>query len=91
MIFNPPTNNKQAGKPVLIGVHYKKEDKFYNYNKGIYHFIVLVGKGYDTEKRKYYYRFYDVNTFDDLKTLSEPNRLYTDRATRFIRGTYDNY
>ena len=91
MIFNPPINNKQARKPVLIGVHYNKDRDSYNANEATRYFIVLVGKGYDTEKRKYYYRFYDVDKSNDLKTLSEPNRLYTDRFTRFIRDIYDNY
>jgi hypothetical protein len=83
--------NKEGGKPVLVGVHYDKGVTPYNTsNNATYHFIVLVGKGYDKEKRKYYYRFYEVGTSDRSVALSESNRLYIDTSTRFIRGSYKN-
>lgn len=84
-------SNMEGGKPVLVGVHYDKGVTPYNTsNKATYHFIVLVGKGYDKERRKYYYRFYEVGTSDRSVALSESNRLYIDSSERLIRGTYKN-
>ena len=82
--------NKQGGKPILVGVHYNKGKKPYNVsNPATYHFVVIVGRGYDKEKRKHYYRFYEVGTSDKILATGESNKLYIDNSSRFIRGAYE--
>jgi hypothetical protein len=83
-------SNKEGGQPVLVGVHYNRGTEPYNEsNPATYHFIVLVGKGYDKEIRKYYFRFYDVGEADDEVALSDKNRLYVDENLRMIKGSID--
>ncbi|MEQ9378785.1 MAG: hypothetical protein RIG68_26590 [Imperialibacter sp.] len=82
--------NKQGGKPVLVGVHYNKNKKPYNgSNPATYHFIVIVGKGYDKSARKHYFRFYDVGEPDDEKATSSNNKLFIEKNQRMLRGEFD--
>jgi hypothetical protein len=78
--------NQQGGKPVLVGVHYNRGKKPFNINKATYHFIVIVGKGYDRKERKHYFRFYDVNTSNRSEATSESNKLYIEETQHLIRG-----
>lgn len=81
--------NNQGGKPVLVGVHYNRGKKPYNKsNPATYHFIVIVGKGYDRNARKYYYRFYDVGEPDDSKAMSENNKLFIEEDQRMLKGQF---
>lgn len=78
--------NNQGGKPVLVGEHYKRDKKPYNEsNPATYHFIVIVGKGYDRSARKYYYRFYDVGEPDDSKAMNENDKLFIEEDQRMLR------
>lgn len=79
--------NKKGGKPVLIGVHYNLGEEPYNHNKATYHYVVIVGKGYDRQERKHYYRYYEVGTSDRTVALSESNKLYVDQESRKLAGT----
>ena len=78
--------NKQGGKPVVIGVHYNHDYASKNSNKATYHFVVVVGKGYDRDVRKYYYRYYEVGTSDLSIALSPRNKLYVDKEQRTLSG-----
>ncbi len=82
--------NQQGGKPVLVGVHYNRGKKPFNTNKATYHFIVIVGKGYDRQAGKHYFRFYDVNTSNRSEATSENNKLYIEETQRLIRGASGN-
>jgi hypothetical protein len=75
---------------LLIGVHYPKDKlpRYSNTCAPTYHFMVIVGRGYDETLKKEYYRFYDVG-----RTLLEDganvlNRLYVDEVNKKIAGTY---
>lgn len=75
--------NKQGGQPVVIGVHYTKNTAPFNANKATYHFVVVVGKGYDREKRKHYFRFYDVGKPNGTNPSF---KLYVDEEKKEIVG-----
>ncbi len=81
--------NNKGGKPVLIGVHYNTGKEPYNHNKATYHYVVVVGKGYDRQERKHYYRYYEVGFKVDekQKALSNENKLYVDPVSRKLTGT----
>ncbi len=73
---------KHGGKPVVVGVHYKLDKKPYNENNATRHFIVIVGKGYDRNLRKYYFRYYDVGKSSTSQGTNANNRLYIDESQR---------
>ena len=79
--------NKEGGQPVLVGVHYSNDYPSDNHNNATYHFIVIVGKGYDKVTRKHYFRFYDVGERDDSKAKSKENRLYVNEAEKSFTGS----
>ena len=62
----------------------------FNSNKATYHFIVIVGKGYDRNARKHYFRYYDVNTLNRSDATNESNKLYIEKAQRLIQGARGN-
>lgn len=76
--------NKLGGKPVVVGVHYQRNKKPYNHNKATYHFIVIVGKGYDRNLRKYYFRYYDVGKPSLDEGTNAGNKLYIDETQKKI-------
>jgi hypothetical protein len=79
----------KAGKPVLIGVHYKNTySKPYNANKATFHYMVVVGKIHKNGKE--YYWFYDPGTSDELKGKSAVNLLEIDKNRNMIHGIYKN-
>ncbi len=82
-------SNKDGGKPVLVGVHYNNNYPSDNHNKATYHFIVIVGKGYDKVVRKHYYRFYDVGESDISKAQSKNNKLYVNENKKTLTGSID--
>ena len=49
------------------------------------HYVVIVGKHYDREKKLYYYRFYEVGTSETLG-ISTNNRLYIYPDEKLIKG-----
>ena len=79
--------NKEGGQPVLVGVHYSNDYPSDNHNNATYHFIVIVGKGYDKVTRKHYFRFYDVGERDNSKAKSKENRLYVNEAEKSFTGS----
>ena len=79
-------SNSKGGKPVVVGVHYPHDYASANGNKATYHFVVIVGKGYDRALRKYYYRYYEVGTSDLSIAKSERNRLYVDESLKKLSG-----
>ena len=54
---------KDGGEPIMIGLHYPK-DAFPGYQNlpcsATFHYMVIVGKGYDASQKQNYFRFYDV-------------------------------
>lgn len=50
------------------------------------HYIVVVGKSYDSEKNQYYYRFYEVGTSYHTNGTSNMNRLYVDSVNHIVKG-----
>jgi hypothetical protein len=78
-----------AGKPVLIGVHYKNTySNPYNANKATFHYMVIVGKIHKNNRE--YYWFYDPGTSNELKGISTVNLFEIDRNKNMIHGIYKN-
>ena len=50
-----------------------------------FHFIVIDGKGFDVNKKQYYYHFLEVGTESNMKGTNENNRLYI--YNNEIKGT----
>ena len=81
----------ESGYPVLVGVDHTYDKRIHNnrdrYNAPDYatdHYIVIVGRGYDT--KGLFYRFYDVGTRYKNKGISDENKLYL-KADNSLRGT----
>ncbi|MCD9609858.1 hypothetical protein [Tenacibaculum maritimum] len=72
----------EKGNPILVGVRhtYKKVKKTkgfkheQNHDKSTDHFVIIVGRGYENEKR--YFLFYEVGTSYSDKGQHDDNRLY---------------
>jgi hypothetical protein len=80
----------KGGEPILIGLHYPKtEDPGYrNTCTATFHYMVIVGKGYDSQKKQDYYRFYDVGRDNETDGANPQNRLYADKQNRTFSCTY---
>ena len=50
-----------------------------------FHFIVIYGKGFDVNKKQYYYHFLEVGTESNMKGTNDNNRLYIYNTE--IKGT----
>jgi len=75
----------ESGNPVMVGVNHnlKKGQKD---GQSADHFVVIVGRSYDEEKKQFYFNFYEVGTSDESKGKSGANRLYVNDNTT-ITGT----
>jgi RHS repeat-associated protein len=75
----------EFGNPIMVGVNH-------NLNKGqkdkeaADHFVVIVGRKYDKDKKQYYFNFYEVGYSDESKGKSDANRLYVN-DNNTITGT----
>ncbi|HEY0654200.1 MAG TPA: hypothetical protein VGD65_13770, partial [Chryseosolibacter sp.] len=80
----------EGGEPILIGVHYPKTG-YPGYENGCsatFHYMAVVGKGYDAEKKQNFFRFYDVGRTDESNGANPLNRLYVDKKEKKISGIY---
>lgn len=89
------TSLKEHKLPVLIGVHHPVKDEYGIYVKEVCsgntpsasnHYIVVVGMGYDEQKRKNYFRFYEVGTGRNSHGTSIENKLYVNDDFKIIIG-----
>jgi hypothetical protein len=85
---------KDGGKPVMVGVHYKRDKlpKYINTCKRSFHYILLVGKGFDDNTKKNFFYFMDVGRGIDFQSeaTSKSNKLYVDKTLKFISGEYND-
>ncbi|HEY8938232.1 MAG TPA: hypothetical protein VIM65_23580, partial [Cyclobacteriaceae bacterium] len=83
---------EKGGEPILIGVHYPKNayPGYENDCSATFHYMIVVGKGYDEEKKMNYFRFYDVGRTEESYGADPLNRLYVDVANKTISGLYKN-
>lgn len=87
----------EAGRPIIVGVNYK-------INKGINekttdHFVVIYGRGYDSDTGYYYYNYYEVGRrieygYNDLSNRfiyepSDPPYFYDTISNRNNHERYD--
>ena len=75
-----------ANRPIIVGVDY---DLGRSDNEGTTdHFVVITGRGYDTEMRQYYYTFMDCGTTKvDMGCDTNINRFYYDNNSYNLSGT----
>ncbi|MFC5045931.1 hypothetical protein ACFSTE_20430 [Aquimarina hainanensis] len=72
----------EKGNPILVGVRHtykqvKKTKGFkheQNHDKSTDHFVIIVGRGYENEKR--YFLFYEEGTSNSANGQHDQNRLY---------------
>ncbi len=50
------------------------------------HYVVVYGRGYDEDKKQYYYLFYDPGTTHKEKGASKENKLYLDVTNKTLTG-----
>ncbi len=79
----------------MVGVQYSKK-KLPGYinspcNRS-FHYILLVGRGFDDNVKKDFFYFIDVGRTIDNKSeaTSKSNKLYVDKTSKFISGEYFN-
>jgi hypothetical protein len=96
--------------PIMVGVQHpywdNSQKKWYykcgsteNNPRSTNHFIVIMGKGYDENKKMWFYYFYEVaaeNTEEDSKGKSRGNTLWIDTNNHLIKGNvagkeFENY
>lgn len=88
----------EAGRPIIVGVNYFI-GKGIN-DKTTDHFVVIYGRGYDSDTGYYYYNYYEVARsnvtlgYDDLSNRfiyepSEPPYFYDLESNRRDRKRYD--
>ena len=68
-----------------IQMVYNKTVMPYNAVEPTFHFVVIDGKGYDVNKKRYYYHFLEVGTENNMNGTNEDNRLYIYNTE--IKGT----
>jgi hypothetical protein len=88
-------NVKEGGKPVMVGVHYRKKELPGYINSPCnrsFHYILLVGKGFDDNNKKDFFYFIDVGRGIEYQSdaTSKSNKLYVDKNLKFISGEYYN-
>jgi hypothetical protein len=90
---------KEHKLPIMVGVHHPTpiKDKLTSIITGwkemcsnnmpaiTNHYVVIVGKQYDSAKKQYYYLFYEVGTESEVVGKSSDNRLYI--YTNTLKGT----
>ncbi len=77
--------------PVIDGVHIDgTKYASSNDNHATDHFIVIVGKEYDSGQKLYYYHSYDVGTSDSGDGTSPQNQLYIYDSEKKISGTTEH-
>lgn len=81
--------------PILVGVHHPVKDEYGIYIKEVCsgnipsttnHYIVVVGMGYDKQRQKNYFRFYEVGTGQNSHGTSIKNKLYVNDDLMIITG-----
>lgn len=81
-----------AGRPVLIGVHYTNGSSTppNNPNRATRHFMIVVGTG--IEGGNSYFRFYDPGrkTENQINAISPTNKLIINRQKGSIQGSYND-
>jgi len=50
------------------------------------HYVVIYGRGYDEDKKQYYYLFYDPGTKYEEKGADKENKLYLDETNKTLTG-----
>jgi hypothetical protein len=76
-----------AGKPVVIGVHYKNnKDRLYNANRATLHYMVIIGKIHKNDAE--YYWFYDPGRTVQNYGVAATNLLEIDKNKNMIHGIY---
>ncbi len=78
--------------PVIVGVHLNSDKASGNSNSATYHFVVIVGREYESNQKLYYYYFYEVGTSNPKYGTSSNNKLFIYEDQRKISGTseYNN-
>lgn len=69
--------------PIVAALNYK--DKSAN-KDGSDHFVLIVGKGYDIEQNRFYYRYLDPGRRFIEDGASSSNRIYLDDARYILSG-----
>lgn len=68
-------NELSAGRPVMVGVNYKRENSPGNNNVSTDHYVNIVGMGTD-EKHRYYFSYYDNYADPDIYVTEESRRTF---------------
>lgn len=88
--------------PIIVGVNHPYSKGGWHFQcsgnspKWTNHYIVIVGKGYDSSKQSNFYYFYEVGTGGINDGRSKNNRLYIDKNSKMLIGNttsveYENY
>ena len=89
------TSLKEHKLPVLIGVHHPVKNEYGVYTREVCsgntpnitnHYVVVVGMGYDDQRKENYFRFYEVGTGQNNHGTSIENKLYVDDDLMIING-----
>ena len=68
-------NELSAGRPVMVGVNYKRKESPGNNNVSTDHYVNIVGMGTD-EKHRYYFSYYDNYADPDIYVTEERRRTF---------------
>lgn len=66
-------------RPIIVGICVAQYTPTENHDRVTNHFVVVTGRGYDSEFQMYYYTYMETGTNDiDLGCNADKNRLYYD-------------
>jgi len=95
VVFNTLNSHIDAMRPIEVGVDYE-EGHPGNSDKTTDHFVVIIGRGYDGEKKEYYFNYIetgrsinqrDAATSDKLRLYYDPNKgTFRDSSAKGGRG-----
>ena len=72
-----------ANRPIIVGTHHTFN---YGVNEGTTdHFVVITGRGYDSEQQKYYYTYMETGREESAAGCNtKENRFYYDEKTQTL-------
>ena len=82
-VFNTLNAHLNANRPIIVGVNHTSNYHPGNNDETTDHFIVITGRGFDSDREQYYYNYVETarGVGRGNEATSDNNRLYYDSYT----------
>lgn len=87
-VFDELNRHLDAGRPIIVGVDHTTPTKAKNTDKTTDHFVVIYARGYDEEKKQYYYNYIETGRYkvSASKAYEDQWRLYYNPSDNSFKG-----